>query len=95
MEIFFDQQADLLLGKSEATLLRGLGVGVFSGLVDGSVVARSKLFREDVFEDQTPIVPYCIVLRVLGEETGGGLEGCVGVVSRFDLDMLPLELSHI
>lgn len=39
------------------------------------------------------MVPDCVVLWVLGEEGGGELEGCVGVVFGFDLGAVISEGS--
>ena len=53
-----------------------------------------ELAGEDVLEDESAVIPYCVVFWVLGEEFGGLLKGGVGVVFRFDLLYLLIS-SHI
>lgn len=79
-KILADEFGDLVLCGTEALTVGGGGVRVV-------VVGRNvgELAGEDIAEQEAAVVPYCVVLWVLGEQGGGELESGVGVVAGFDL----------
>jgi len=81
-EVFFYEEGDFALGGGEIVV--GGGRGFFRRWRCGGV----ELALEDVEKEAPAVVPYAVVLRVLLEEGGGELEGCVGEVLGVDLDVL-------
>ena len=64
-EVFADEEGDLVLRWGEALSSCCCSVGV------GVMVGGGEFVGDDGVEEEAAVVPYCVVLGVLGEEGGG------------------------
>jgi hypothetical protein len=69
VQVFADEEGDFLLGGAVVGFGGGGDVAGFESGFWGGVALE--LLVEDVLEDETAVVPDCVVFWVPGEEAGG------------------------